>query len=41
MTAGHLSIGDLLRSGEITAEDLDAVATGWLEDQIEGPIPIG
>ena len=35
------TIGDLIKTREVTSADLDAVATGWLEDRIEGPVPIG
>lgn len=40
-TSPFPTIGDLFRAREVTDEDLNAVASGWLEDRIEGPVPIG
>jgi phosphoribosylanthranilate isomerase len=34
------TIGALYQSGEVAPEDLDAVIAGWLEDRIEGAVPL-
>ena len=39
--ANERTIGGLYKAKEVSDDDLDAVATGWLEDRIEGPSPIG